>query len=103
MSIVGGSGRYCGGNVFGGAAYDAETERLKRDLEKKSAPGTLKATGGNKPGKGAGTRLDEETPKAKPVRQIMAYHPTSSRSRASGWRWRPAFCSTCGGPVLVAQ
>jgi hypothetical protein len=38
MSIVGGSGGnggYGGGNVFGGAAYNAKTERLKKDLEKK--------------------------------------------------------------------
>jgi hypothetical protein len=42
MSIVGGSGRYCGGNVFGGVAYDAETERLKRDLEKKKCTRNFK-------------------------------------------------------------
>jgi hypothetical protein len=45
MSIVGGSGGnggYGGGSDFGVAAYNAETERLKRDLEEKnkSAQGT---------------------------------------------------------------
>jgi hypothetical protein len=38
MSIVGGSGGgggYGGGNIFSGVAYNAETEPLKRDLEKK--------------------------------------------------------------------
>jgi hypothetical protein len=38
LSIVGGSGGgtgYNGGNIFGKAAYNAKTERLRKDLENK--------------------------------------------------------------------
>jgi hypothetical protein len=46
MNIIGGNGSnggnggYSGGHDFGRAAYDAETERLKKDLERKMVSST---------------------------------------------------------------